>query len=333
MRIKQVLGIIILFLLYPCLSYAAEVKFAAKPEVQAFIKEMEHKYHFKKRYLIFLLNSVKERPAIIQSAKAPLEQKPWYIYRMLFVTDWRIREGLLFWDKYKNALAKAEKIYGVPASVIVATIGVETKYGQNNGKHRVIDALANLAFNHSPRSPYFQKELEEFLLLAREQHINPLKIMGSYAGAIGQPQFMPSSYRRYAINFSHSGRISLSDNQIDVIGSIANYYKQHGWIANQPIVLPLTLKNNTDFSLRKLEHLQKFSQLDLAKYGVKLNQKLHFDKEISFLQLEGRFGNEYWIIFPNFNVIKRYNFSNHYAMAIYQLSNYIAKLKKKLNDV
>ena len=172
----------------------ALANFSNKPQVKDFIHKMVVKHHFTKAGLITLFEQVKVRPAVIHSMKAPLEQKPWYTYQMLFVTEWRIRQGVAFWNKYQNTLERAEKMYGVPASIIVATIGVETKYGKNVGNYRVIDALANLAFSDSSRAPFFRNELEQFLLLAREQHLNPIKIMGSYAGAMGQPQFMPTRY-------------------------------------------------------------------------------------------------------------------------------------------
>src|SRR6185295_2981427 len=151
--------------------------------------------------------SVKIRPTVIKSIKAPLEQHPWYTYRKLFVTEWRIQQGIVFWNQYHDVLTTVEKKYGVPSSIIVATLGIETKYGQHTGEYPVIDALANIGFSNTPRAPFFRSELEEFLLLTREQKLNPLKVMGSYAGAIGQPQFMPSSYRRYAVSFQGHSKI------------------------------------------------------------------------------------------------------------------------------
>ena len=219
--------IVLLVILFFSPLTMADTYFANQPKVKKFITQMVHQHHFNRKKLIALFNQVKIKPAIMQSIKTPLEKKPWYTYQMLFVTEWRIRQGVHFWNKYQKALEKAEKTYGVPASIIVATIGVETKYGKHTGNYRVIDALSNIAFSDSPRSPFFRKELEQFLLLTREQHLNPLKVMGSYAGAIGQPQFMPSSYRHYAVNFSGNPKIDLSNNEIDVIGSIANYYKKH----------------------------------------------------------------------------------------------------------
>jgi len=308
----------------------AEISFINKPEVQRFVDEMAKKYQFDRGYLFALLDKVKVRPAIIQSVKTPLEQKPWSTYKILFVTESRIRDGAKFWKKYATALKKAEEEYNVPASIIVATIGVETKYGKNTGNYRVIDALVNLGFSSSPRANFFKEELKEFLLLAREQQLDPLSVMGSYAGAIGQPQFMPSSYRRYAVSFSGNPSIDLSNNQLDVIGSIANYYHKKGWTNEQPVALPLSLKSNKFQVLMDTNNEQPaFSQLDLAKYGILHNDKFFPNQKVKLIELEGRFGKEYWLGFHNFDVIRRYNPSDLYAMAVYQLSYYITQVKDR----
>ena len=317
-----------------CFSHLAIASddFASRPDVKTFINQMVKKHQFKQSELVTLFNAVKVRPAVMQSINAPLEQKPWYTYQMLFVSEWRVRQGVEFWNTYHDALARAEKTYGVPASIIVATIGLETKYGKHTGTYRVIDALANIAFSGSKRAPYFKSELEQFLLLAREEHLDPLKVMGSYAGAIGQPQFMPSSYRNYAVNFSGNPKIDLSNNEIDVIGSIANYYNKHGWAYNQPVALPVSLKDNKFQALLQEPNYPHFSQLDLAKYGIVPNQKFMPNQKIKLIELQGYYGKEYWLGFPNFYVIKRYNSSDLYAMAIFQLSYYISTLREKLDN-
>jgi membrane-bound lytic murein transglycosylase B len=291
--------------------------FADRPDVKKFISKMAHKHHFIKSELVTLFNHVKVRPVVIQSIKAPLEAKPWYTYQKLFVTEWRVRQGAEFWNKYQHTLERAEKIYGVPASIIVATIGVETKYGQNTGEHRVIDALSSIAFSNSPRAPFFKSELEQFLLLAREHHLNPLKVTGSYAGAIGQPQFMPSSYRYYAVNFSGNSHIDLSHNEIDVIGSVANYYNKHGWRSGEPVAIKAPVQNQP-FGF--LTHHRQPQALSIAGQKTKL------------IELQGHYGREYWLGYPNFDVIKRYNPSDLYAMAVYQLSYQISLLKGKADN-
>ncbi len=310
----------------------AETGFANRVEVKIFINQMVKKYHFKRTELVKLFSAVKPRPTVIRSIKAPLEQRPWYTYQMVFITESRIRQGVEFWNKYQDVLARAEKMYGVPASIIVATIGVETKYGKNTGEFRVIDALVNIAFSDSPRAPYFLNELKEFLLLTREQHLDPLKVMGSYAGAIGQPQFMPSSYRYYAVNFSGDRKIDLSKSEADVIGSIANYYKKHGWKTNEPIAIPAALVGKKyQFFLNKNNDVKMISRSMLAEYGIVPKGAVTTDQKFKLIELRGYWGNEYWLGFHNFDVIKQYNPSDLYAMAVFQLSYYIETLREKLN--
>lgn len=317
-----------LLIFYSSFAFA-NMDFVNRPDVQAFMREMIKKHHFKKAELITWFNAVKIRPQVIKKVKAPMEQKPWYLYQMLFITESRIREGVEFWDKYADTLAKAEKIYGVPADIIVATIGVETKYGRHTGEYPVIDALTNIAFSDSPRAPFFRSELIEFLLLAREQHRSPLKIMGSYAGAIGQPQFMPSSYRHYAVDFSGDHRIDLSHNESDVIGSIANYYQKHGWKKNQLVTIPASVTGYRYKAL--LNPSQPISTSDLTQYGIIPNADYPENQKTKLIELKGYYHQEYWLGFTNFDVIKSYNPSNLYAMAVYQLSYYISALRERKN--
>lgn len=310
----------------------ADNDFIQRHDVQQFIQHMVMKYGFKKQSLYALFSAVKLRPQVIHHINKPLEKEAWKTYQALFITQSRIEHGVQFWNKYESALRKAEKIYGVPASIIVATIGIETKYGQNVGEYRVIDSLTNLAFSHTPRAAFFRQELEEFLLLTREQHLNPLKVMGSYAGAIGQPQFMPSSYRYYAVNFSNSGKTDLVYNEVDVIGSIANYYKLHGWIANEPIAVPAHFIGDRYRYLINSDKISRpLSISALAKYGIVPKKKLMPGLKVKVIALDSRSSKEYWLGFHNFDVIKRYNPNDLYAMAVYQLSYYIAALREQTN--
>lgn len=325
----RILILVLVFAFCSQSSFATE-KFSDKPEVKTFIKQMVKKHKFNEAQLVTLFDAVKIRPKVIQSIKAPLEKNPWYRYQMLFVTEWRIREGVAFWKKYQEALTRAEKTYGVPASIIVATIGVETKYGKNTGGYRVIDALANIAFSGGSRANYFRKELEEFLLLSRENHLNPLTVYGSYAGAIGQPQFMPSSYRNYAVNFSNSGKIDLSHNEIDVIGSVANYYKKHGWDYNKPVAIPAAVTGYKFYRL--LSNKNGIPVSNYSDLGIYLRGYAPEDQKAKLIELKGYYRNEYWLAFHNFDVIKRYNTSTLYAMAVFQLSEYITAVKGKLNN-
>jgi membrane-bound lytic murein transglycosylase B len=316
-------------------SWAQESQpFAERPGVKTFIEEMVKKHKFDKKQLVTLFNQVHVRPQVIGHVNKPLEEKPWSTYQMLFVNEWRIQHGVKFWNKYAAALKRAEDTFGVPASIIVATIGIETKYGEKTGEYRVIDSLSSLGFSDSRRAAFFRKELEQFLLLTREQHLEPLKVMGSYAGAIGQPQFMPSSYRHYAVNFSKSGKTDLMYNEVDVIGSIANYYSKTGWKTNAPVATQaLVIGSRYEYLAKNNKLSKQMTVAELARYGVVPKKKIADDNlKVKVIELEDRYKTEYWIGFHNFGVIKRYNPNNLYAMAVYQLSNYIAALRERLNN-
>lgn len=322
--------ILILSLSVSSLSLA-DAAFTKRPDVQVFIKLMVKKYKFSPDYLTNLFNQVKYKPIVIRHVNQPLEANPWTTYQRLFVNEWRIKNGVKFWDKHAAALKKAEDIYGVPPSIIVATLGVETKYGERTGDHRVIDALTSLGFSQSPRAPFFRSELEQFLMLTREQHLNPLKVTGSYAGAIGMPQFMPSSYRYYAASFNKSDSIDLMNNTDHVIASIANYYSKHGWARNEPVAIPATVNLAKFNTMPKIKSANKGVTVKaLEKYGVKPKQPFgNSQLTAKVIELESRSDTEYWIGFHNFDVIKRYNPNDLYAMAVYQLSDDIRDLKER----
>jgi membrane-bound lytic murein transglycosylase B len=328
-RIFQALVIIMSFMTYS-LAYA-DMAFVNRPDVQLFINKMVKQYGFKHSELNSLFATVKIKPRIIQSVRVPLEVQPWFIYQNVFLTPSHIHEGVAFWAHNRIALERAEQVYGVPASIIVATIGIETKYGKERGAYRVLDALTNIAFSNSHRAGYFRQELADFLLLSREQHLDPLTIRGSYAGAIGQPQFMPSSYRHFAVNFSGNKHIDLSNNELDIIGSIANYYQKHGWKTHQPVAIPTTSERSRYRFLLHNKPSQWLSQDELEEYGLFPVYKIPSGQKIRIIELQGSRGNEYWIGLNNFEVIKRYNPSNLYAMAVYQLSYYIDSLREKQN--
>ncbi|MBV8801755.1 MAG: lytic murein transglycosylase B [Gammaproteobacteria bacterium] len=331
-RLTTILLSVLFFLQPVYANTTSQISFGDRPEVRTFIQKMVKEHQFKEKDLTTLFNNVTIRPIVINKLNAPLESRPWNTYQLLFVTETRIRKGVDFWNQYHDALAMAEQKYGVPASIIVATIGIETKYGLHTGEYPVIDALTNIGFSASPRAPFFRRELEEFLLLTREQHLNPLKVMGSYAGAIGQPQFMPSSYRHYAVSFTGHSSIDLSHNELDVIASIANYYKLHGWETDQPVAIPASLINkNFQFFFGKKNELKMISRSTFAEYGIDPNKILVDNVKYKVIELQSFWGNEYWLGFHNFDVIKRYNSSDLYAMAVFQLSHYISTLREKLN--
>lgn len=333
---RQIQRILLFFCLMASQLAYADMEFVNRKDVQDYIQGLVSKYHFNKQELIKIFSQVKIRPQVIKHVNKPLEKEPWRLYQMLFVNEWRIEHGVEFWKKYAVPLKEAERKFGVPASIIVATIGIETRYGQKIGDYRVIDSLSNLAFSGSTtRANFFRRELTEYLLLTREQKLDPMKVMGSYAGAIGQPQFMPSSYRYYAVNFSGSGKTDLMNDVVDVIGSVANYYRMHGWVANEPIAVEAVIMGNRANYLANFDNPnQIYTFADLANYGLVPKMKLpHEDFKVKIIQLNNRYSTEYWLGFRNFDVIKRYNSSDLYAMAVFQLSYYINALKERLGTV
>lgn len=310
-------------------SFASQLPLSSRTDVDTFIDNMVQRYHFKKDDLAALFDKVELHPEIIKSITKPYEAKPWYEYEELFINEPRIKGGVKFWKKHQSDLARAQKRYGVPASMIVAIIGVETIYGQRQGKYRVIDALTTLSFNYPRRAKFFQKELREFLLLTRDEKMDPLSPLGSYAGAMGQPQFMPSSYRSYAVDFTGNGKKDLVNDSVDVIGSVANYFAKHGWVRGQPIAMPVSLQGNGYKSLltnNKRHHTSykpNYSVAQLKQHGVKPAKSVSNKLRAALLEFQDEKAKEYWLGFTNFYVITRYNSSKQYAMAAYQLSQKI----------
>lgn len=301
-----------------------------RPDVQKFIQMMVTKHQFDKKVLTTWLNQASITQSIIDSISKPAEGLPWFKYRKIFITPNRIESGVAFWQNNHIALKKAANDYGVPEEIIVAILGVETFYGKYSGGHRVLDALATLAFDYPPRSQFFSKELEEFLLLSREENWDPATIMGSYAGAMGKPQFIASSYRHYAIDFNKTGHRDLLNSTDDSIGSVANYFKRHGWQKNKPIVLPATIKGEQYKTLSTSRNAPRpsYSLKEIADVGVGIGGSIQANASIerekfALVTLEGESGTEHWLGLENFYVITRYNHSNLYAMAVYELSQKI----------
>lgn len=301
---------------------------AARPEVQVFIEEMTAQHGFERDQLYGLFNRIQSQPDIIAQITRPAEAKPWYAYRNIFLTPKRIQGGVKFWNTHQAALNRAEQRYGVPAEIIVAIIGVETAYGQNTGSHPVLQALATLAFDYPRRASFFRKELENYLLLTREEGIDPLTLHGSYAGAMGLGQFMPSSYRAYALDFDGDQRRDLWQNPEDAIGSVANYLKQHRWQPGEPITTPVEISGDEYQGLvsNTLDKPTR-SVASFRHQGVVPTQPVDASLEAMLLELQGSDGPEYWLGFDNFYVITRYNRSPLYAMAVYQLSQDIRRRK------
>ncbi len=307
---------------------AATNLYAAKPypqrqAVRQFITEMVDKHGFVEDELSALFARARFRPAIIKAITPPKEAhaRSWQAYRALFLTRERIEAGIEFSERHREALARATMRYGVPEEIIVAIIGVETVYGRNVGHYRIIDALATLAFDYPPRAEFFRGELENFLLYARDAGIDILGLKGSYAGAIGIPQFMPGSYRRYAVDHDGDGRQDLSGSFADAIGSVANFLHAHGWESGQPVAVAASVEGENYRKLVDAGIKPIYRYGDLAEFGVKTEPEANADAPCALIELETPgAASEYLVGLGNFYVLARYNRSSFYASAVLELA-------------
>ncbi|MGD8926960.1 MAG: lytic murein transglycosylase B, partial [Thioalkalispiraceae bacterium] len=293
--------------------------------IQDFIKQMNKQHQFDAGNLTDLLKHAHHHESIIEAISRPAESKPWYEYRPIFLTRDRLQGGVRFWGKNANSLSRAKITYGVPEEIITAIIGVETRYGKHKGRFPVLDALATLAFAYPPRSKFFTRELEHYLLMTREENIDPLEQLGSYAGAMGMPQFISSSFRRYAVDFDGDGKRDLWNNPDDAIGSVANYFKKHQWKAGQPIASKVRVHGKRYKKLLENGLKPDFTKQQLMDNGVILPDGLPDNLNGTLIELETKNGPEYWVGWHNFYVISRYNHSALYSMAVFQLSEQIRK--------
>ncbi len=314
--------IAILFFLISSTAYGAELNQA---EQKKFIQEMVNEHSFDKQALERIFTKVELLDYVLEVIQKPAEKsKEWHEYRKIFLTQERIDKGVLFWQENRDLLMEVEKEYGVPREMIVAIIGVETYYGKFKGKYRVIDSLATLAFNYPKRAKFFRNELKQFLLFTRRLKMDPFSRMGSYAGAMGMPQFMPSSFQAYAIDFDRDDQINIWDNKADIFGSVANYFKRHGWKTGEPVAVPTWVKNNArleKFIEKGLKPTIPFDEL--TKSGIQTKRNIDGNPTSSLLEYKQKNGKDYWVIFQNFYTITRYNHSPLYGMAVYQLSEEI----------
>ncbi|MGZ8136815.1 MAG: lytic murein transglycosylase B [Methylococcaceae bacterium] len=293
----------------------------------AFIELMATTHQFNETELNVLFQQVDIKDDVLKKISSPAEAMPWYKYRAIFMTEARINGGVTFWRENAQALSAAEQRYGVPAEIIIAIIGVETFYGQHTGKYRVIDALSTLAFAYPPRSQFFRSELENFLLLCRDEHISPLEPTGSYAGAMGMPQFMPSSYRNFAIDFNDDHRRDIWRDPADVIASIANYFVKHQWRTGQAIAIPVTAGDDSYKKVLSSDLKPNLSLTDLELLNLKLSRPIPLNTKVKLLAFEQQQSEELWAALDNFYCLTRYNHSPLYAMAVYQLSQAILNKK------
>lgn len=308
----------------PAAAPAGGSGYAGHPAAAQFIETMTREHGIPRAEVETVLAQAQRQQSILDAISRPAEAKPWRDYRPIFITRARIDGGVEFWNRNADILADAQRHFGVDARVIVAIVGVETRYGANTGKYRVLDALSTLGFDYPKRAEFFRKELAQFLLLTREEHVNVLDARGSYAGAMGQGQFIPSSYRRFAVDFDGDGKRDLWHSERDVLGSVANYFKQHGWQAGAPVVARARVSGTAYKALLEKGLKPHMPAGDLARYGVRSDTPIAADTPVALVELEGTDGPEQWVLFNNFYVITRYNRSPLYAMAVHQLSEEIA---------
>jgi len=291
-----------------------------RPEVRDFIAEMSRKHGFGMAELTRAFDQAGSVPAILDAMAKPYEAKPWHAYRKLFLTEKRINGGRDFMALNEAALARAKSRYGVPPEMATAIIGIESAYGVKPGKYRVIDSLSTLGFDYPRRAGFFRSELEQFLLLCREEGMDYLGPLGSYAGAMGMPQFMPSSYRKLAADGDGDGRRDIWNNPADAIASVANYFARNGWRAGEPIAVPARVSGDGYRDVVSTKNPKASLTLgQLANLGVMPAEPVGGGQKVGLLQLAGENGPEFWITFHNFSVIMRYNHSPLYAMAATEL--------------
>jgi membrane-bound lytic murein transglycosylase B len=306
--------------------------FAAEhPGADAFVTRAAAEHGLSETEVRALLEQAEYKQSIVDAISRPAEGKPWHQYRPIFLTDKRISEGVDFWKQNRELISSASKQYGVDEEIIVAIIGVETFYGRITGGYRTIDALVTLGFYYpqnlsSDRSPFFSSELMHYIQLAAEEGLPAAEITGSYAGAMGMGQFMPSSYREYAVDFDADGRRDLWRSTPDVVGSVANYLHRHGWQPGQPITARTLASSEAAFEqISKNNFKPTLSVAEWQEKGFTSSNELAPELPAAVLKLVETDRNTYWLTFKNFYVITRYNRSPRYAMAVYELSQEIKK--------
>lgn len=306
------------------------------PQAKEFIAEMSAE-GFSEAYLKEVLGEAKRQQSILKAISRPAEKSlTWGEYRKIFIQDKRIKQGVQFWQENQEALIRAEQTYGVPAEVIVSIIGVETRYGRIMGSYRVLDAVATLGFDYPRRSEFFLGQLKEYLRLVKEEGTDITAHKGSYAGAMGFGQFIPSSYRSFAVDFDNDGKRDIWNNKTDAIGSVANYFAKHGWAAGEPVISGVSFNKPTDeswFSQGRAGLIPELTIADWQQRGVEPELTLPPEGKAVLMRLEMGEDEQYWLGLHNFYVITRYNHSKLYAMAVYRLSEQVKMAYEKATPV
>jgi len=297
----------------------------SRSDIQDFISELSTTHELDPAWVSEVIGGVRRQQNVIDAISRPAERvRPWHEYREIFLTPARIADGVSFKREHAERLDRISAETGVPPDIITAIIGVETFYGNRTGTHRVVDALATLAFDYPPRSAFFRSELMQLFLLAREESLPLTELRGSYAGAMGAPQFIASSYRAYAVDGSGNGRRDLFNDWDDILASVANYFVQHRWRADQPVAAPARLEDPAARPDGPNELALRDTVASLRARGVSFSTTLGDEAPAQLYRLDGSDGDEYWVGFNNFYVITRYNRSAMYALAVTQLAEAIS---------
>jgi len=297
----------------------------SRPDVQAFMGELVRKDAFDERYVATVFSGIESKQGILDAMGKPAEKvKPWFEYRNIFLTPRRISAGVDFFREHEAKLRQICRKTGIPPEIIVAILGVETFYGTRTGSFRAVDSLATLAFDYPPRSAFFRSELRQLFLLARDEQLDIAALTGSYAGALGPPQFIPSSYRRFAVDGSGDGRRDLLKNWDDIVASVANYFAEHNWQPGQPIAVRAVFARDAVRPTEPTELVLRDTVGSLTRQGVQFTTDLPATAPALLVTLKGEDGDEYWVGFQNYFAITRYNRSAMYALAVTQLSEAIA---------
>lgn len=303
---------------------ATTTSYAARADVQTFITQLVSEDGLPRAWLEKTLSAATRQDSVLNAIARPYEAKPWYQYKPLFVNDARIAAGVAFWNDHAALLAQAKERYGVAPAIIVAILGVESYYGRQKGGYSVLNALSTLAFDYPPRSAFFQGELRQYLLMCHEQNLDPLTLTGSYAGAMGAPQFMPDSYRQYAVAFDGREPPDIWDDWSDIIGSVANYFQAHGWQPHGLVAVPAAMPA---VLAQPPAALAPTTVAALRSAGVTASQGLPGDTPVILVALQLEQGTQYWLGLNNFRVIMKYNKSPLYAMAVYDLASRITEMR------
>lgn len=312
------------------LNGSAYADYTQRADVRAYLAELVAEHGFASAELHDVLGRAQRKQSILDAIARPAERVlKWHEYRNIFLKEPRISQGVAFWDDHAEVLDSAETAFGVAPEYVVAILGVETRYGRITGRYRVVDALATLAFDYPPRSDFFRRELTQFFLLAREEGRDPLELTGSYAGAMGYGQFIPSSFRAYAVDFNDDGLRDIWNSPADAVGSIANYFREHGWRAGEPVVLPAEVADDALTELANSSLNLTHTVAELRELGVQVDWA-DGEEPAALFRMEQEDGADYWVGLNNFHVITRYNRSRLYALAVHELAQAIKKQRQVL---